>query len=187
VKWVLISAGLAATLIGCDDGPPPGPREQPRPDWTAESTREAESLESILSARGGGEGGELIVRLAFGAHADLDLFVTGPSEEAVYYASSPSAIGGRLVEDPRCVHAAPRVEKIHFPAPLAPGRYRVGIDYSHVCGESKAPAPFALAIDAPGASTTLRGLARPRVFEAIVYELEIEGGATMRTDLEVKR
>ncbi len=171
---VSIVWACVALLAGCDDGPPPGPPERPRAEWTAETTREVESLEALLAASGAGEAGALTVRLAFGAGADLDLYVTGPDEEAVYYANTPSEIGGELLEDRRCVHAAPRVEVVRFAAPLEPGRYRVGVDYPHACGESKAPAPFALRVESPGASVDLRGLARHRVFEAIVTEVEVE-------------
>ena len=174
-------AGLIALLLGCDDGPPPGPEVQPPPEWTASFTMEAEALEAVLAEAEPLPLGGLSVRLAFGQAADLDLYVTGPLEEAVYYANTPSAIGGALGEDRRCVHDAPRVETIRFEAPLMPGRYRVGVDYPHACIEAPAPAPFVVAVDEPGGSTSLRGLARYRVFEPIVLEIDVA-----RTALEVK-
>jgi hypothetical protein len=113
------------------------------------------------------------VHLAFGQGADLDLYVTGPREETLYYANTPSGIGGELREDRRCVHDAPRVETARFPAPLTPGRYRIGIDYPHACSDAKGPMPFALRVDEPGGRHELQGLAAHRVFEPVVVEFEI--------------
>ncbi len=76
----------------------------------------------------------LVVRLAFGANADLDLFVTDPGQEAVYFANSPSRRGGELVVDRRCGDPAPRVEVVHYSSPMA-GRYRVGVDFPEVCDD----------------------------------------------------
>jgi len=171
---VALSIGaLLAAAPGCDDGPPPGPPAKPPPSWDAERTREAAALEARVAALPPSTGGELSVHLAFGADADLDLYVTGPREETVYYANTPSGIGGALAEDRRCVHDAPRVETVRFPAPLRPGRYRVGVDYPSACGESRAPAPFALRVDGPEAGSELAGLAAHRVFEPVVLEFEI--------------
>jgi hypothetical protein len=143
------------------------------PAWTPERTRAAHALAARLEAREPPEPEGLRVRLAFGAEVDLDLYVTDPFEETVYHGNTPSRTGGALIQDQRCVHPAPRVETIHFPAPLAPGRYRVGVDYPRACDEARAPAPFAVAVDGPGGRTMHRGLARHQVFEPIVLELEI--------------
>jgi len=170
---VRLAAALLSGVLGCDDGPPPGPAVEPPPEWNEESAREAEDLAGRLEASSGVVGAELSVRLAFGAGADLDLYVTGPQEETVYYANTPSGIGGELLEDRRCVHDTPRIETARFPAPLMPGRYRIGIDYPHACSDAKAPMPFALRVDEPGGHHEFQGLAAHRVFEAVVLEFEI--------------
>ncbi|MGI9432304.1 MAG: hypothetical protein ACR2PQ_08830, partial [Myxococcota bacterium] len=107
----------------------------------------------------------------------LDLYVTGPLEETVYYANSPSRIGGELLLDRRCVHDGPRVETVRFTAPLSPGRYRVGVDYPDACaearGERAAPAPFAVRVVGPRVDRDLEGLAARRVFDPVVLEFEI--------------
>jgi hypothetical protein len=173
---LLAAASIGALLAaapGCDDGPPPAPPAKPPPAWDTARTREAEALSSQLAALPPADAGSLSVHLAFGPDADLDLYVTGPREETVYYANTPSAIGGALVADRRCAHAAPRVETVRFPAPLMPGRYRVGVDYPHRCGEAPSAVPFALRVDEPGAGRALEGLAAHRVFEPVVLEFEV--------------
>jgi hypothetical protein len=164
---------LLAAAPGCGDGPPLRPAAKPPPSWTPEQTREAEALGEHLDGLPAAAPGNLTVSLAFGPASDLDLYVTGPREETVYYANTPSGIGGALTLDRRCVHDAPRVETVEFSAPLVPGRYRVGVDYPEACGRAKGPAPFALRVDGPGAASELEGLAAHRVFEPIVLELEI--------------
>jgi len=182
-------AAVVSALLACDAGPPPGPPVPPPPEWDDRATGEADSLVAALAATRESEPSALTVRLAFGAGADLDLYVTGPDAEAVYYANSPGALGGALLEDRRCVHAAPRVETIRFPAPLRPGRYRVGVDYPHACDDARAPAVFAVEIDAPGQHVERRGIVRHGVFEPIVVEIDHAGasGARSRGDGEGER
>jgi len=177
VRWKDVAIGLGLALVACDDGPPPGPPVPAPPEWNEARTREAASLETLLAGSTEPADGALTIRLAFGAEADLDLYVTGPFDEAVYYANTPSAIGGALLADRRCVHDAPRVETIRFAPPITPGRYRVGIDYPHACTDTGAPAPFAVAIEGPATSARLRGLARHRVFEPIVTEVVVDAPA----------
>ena len=169
---------LLAAAPGCGDGPPPGPAAKPPPSWQPEQTREAEALAEHLAGLPAAAPGDLTVSLAFGPASDLDLYVTGPREETVYYANTPSRIGGALTLDRRCVHDAPRVETVVFPAPLIPGRYRVGVDYPDSCDEARAAVPFALRIDGPEADRALEGLAAHRVFEPIVWEFEIGASAS---------
>ena len=167
--------GLAlsiAVLASCGDAPPAGPVVTPAPEWTASRSSEARALEARLAALAPAGGGQLRVHLAFGAEADLDLYVTGPLQETVYYANTPSRIGGELLDDRRCEHAGPRIESARFP--LAPGRYRVGVDYPHACGETRAPVPFALLVETPAGRQQIRGLAVHQVFEPVVFEFELD-------------
>lgn len=113
--------------------------------------------------------GALVVRLAFGEAGDLDLYVTGPLHETVYYANSPTRIGGRLLGDRRCDAPAPRIETVVFdPAP--PGRYRVGVDLPERCDGGRGALPFALEVRAPSGVRTREGRLAPGVFEPIVLE-----------------
>ena len=120
-----------------------------------------------------GDATTLQVSLVFGPDADLDLYVTGPSEETVYYANTPARDRGHLDADRRCDAPPPRVETITFPAAVA-GRYRVGIDYPEDCGEITREVPYRLVWHAPGAGPRQRdGVARFGRFDSRVVEIDV--------------
>jgi hypothetical protein len=114
----------------------------------------------------------LRVRLAFPADADLDLHVTDPLHETVYFANTPSASGGQLARDARCGDPAPRVETVVFDDP-PPGRYRIGIDFPIRCRRLGEPVPFALEVSARGRAEERRGEIPFGRFEPIVWEFEV--------------
>jgi len=116
--------------------------------------------------------GALVVRLAFGAGADLDLYVTDALRETVYFANSPSRSGGRLDRDRTCADAAPRVETVIFEHP-APGHYRVGVDYPKSCDGHDDPAGYALQVERDGAQEVRTGAAAPGRFATVVLELDL--------------
>jgi len=164
-------AALLATSLACagtTDGPSPAAAPAP-PDWTETTTQAADALVAVLDALPRSDPGEIAVRLAFPAAADLDLYVSDPLDETVYYANTPVRSGGKLDADRRCEHAAPRVETIRFAAPL-PGRYRVGVDFQHACDEGAEVVPWAISIEAHGERRLLRGLAEWSVFASRVDE-----------------
>ena len=117
-------------------------------------------------------GGALVVLLAFDASADLDLYVTDPLQETVYFANTPSRSGGFLDRDRTCNDAAPRVETIVFERPL-PGRYRIGVEHPQPCGADVA-APFAVRALHGEQHFETGGVLPPRRFAPIVLELEID-------------
>jgi hypothetical protein len=123
----------------------------------------------------------LLVRLAFEDVADLDLFVTDPALESVYFAYTPARSGGVLVDDRACGDPAPRVEIVHFADPL-PGRYRVGVDFHRRC-EAKPSSTrtagvageglYRVRVDEGGRVLEREGLLTPGLFEVIVLEFEV--------------
>ena len=119
--------------------------------------------------------GAVRVRLVFPARADLDLFVTDPTQETVYFANSPSRSGGWLDRDRRCPDPAPRVETVVFPN-ARPGRYRVGVDYPRPCGEPGSEVSFVVAVEGSGPAETRRGTIAPGVFLPVVVEVELARG-----------
>lgn len=124
-----IAALLACALLACAtplrDAAPPAPPTPPPP------------------------AGAVRVQLVFGAEADLDLYVTGPANETVYFANERSADGGRLEADLRCDAPAPRVETVVFPQAPA-GDYRVGVDFPERCDGGADEAVYRLVVRAPG-------------------------------------
>jgi uncharacterized protein YfaP (DUF2135 family) len=121
----------------------------------------------------------LRVRLAFDAAADLDLFVTDPSQESVYFANSPTRTGGELLADRRCGDASPRVELVHYAAPR-PGRYRVGVDFHRRCTESPLSSEeqkqglYVVRVDEGGRVWERSGMVVPGHFEVIVIEFDLD-------------
>jgi len=117
----------------------------------------------------------LQVALVFGDAADLDLYVTDPVQETVYFANSPSRSGGSLEADRRCDAPAPRVEVVRYEWPRA-GRYRVGVDYPERCRAANDPIPFLVIIDAHGQRHERRGTIELGQFQSIVVEAILAPG-----------
>lgn len=115
---------------------------------------------------------DLRVRLAFGEDADLDLYVSDPMGETVYFANRVAASGGELHLDRRCGDAAPRIEEVVFPS-ARPGRYRVGIDFPERCDGGVGDAAFAVVVDARGRREERRGAVSLLRFEPIVLEVDV--------------
>ena len=161
-------AALLATTLACANGPP---EPQPLPEWDDASRRAAAALEAALTSEAFSAPSELVLRLAFPSTADLDLYVSDPLDETVYYANTPVRSGGALDADRRCEDAAPRIETVRFTEPL-PGRYRVGVDFQHRCADGGDAVPWAIAIEARGERRLLRGLAEWNIFKSRVDEFE---------------
>jgi hypothetical protein len=123
---------------------------------------------------------QLQVRLAFPAAVDLDLYVSDPLLETVYYANTPSRSGGRLAEDARCKgapDAGMRVERVHFEL-RQPGRYRIGVDFPEACdGDSEAP--FVVRVDVGGRTRTASGVAQLLDFDSRVLEFELDASGSL--------
>lgn len=135
-------------------------------------TRAQESMEPVrpLSLR---PPGALEIRLEFSEQADLDLFVTDPDQETVYFGNSPSRGGGQLIDDTGCPSPLPRTEVVRFVAPR-PGRYRVGIDYTRSCRFRRQPAWYRLEIRSDAFNLTHTGEVAPGRFEQKALEFTIE-------------
>ncbi|MDX1642860.1 MAG: PPC domain-containing protein, partial [Thermoanaerobaculia bacterium] len=168
--------GALLVLAGGCTGAPPAAGPDPGA-WTPAQRAQAEALEASLAADPPAPPGSLRVRLAFGAAADLDLYVSDPAKETVYYANTPSKSGGALEADRRCAHPAPRVERVRFDAP-PPGGYRVGVDAPRRCGEDAEggdPVVYVVAVERPGRPLLLRrGRITPVRFDPVVVELDLE-------------
>ena len=112
------------------------------------------------------------VDLVFGASADLDLFVTDPMHEEVYFANSPSRLGGTFGTDRRCDDPEPRIETVRF-APAPPGKYRVSVDFPIRCDPDVDEAPYTVVFEANGRRRTVEGTAQFGRLEHIVVEFEV--------------
>jgi len=152
-----VAVFLAGIALGCAS--PRGDSSQPLPAQLQGAAIEAPA-------------GALVVQLAFDASADLDLYVTDPLQETVYFANTPSRSGGFLDRDRTCKDAAPRVETIVFERP-PPGRYRIGVEHAQPCGAGVS-APFAVRALHGEQHFETSGVLPPHRFAPIVLELEID-------------
>lgn len=137
--------------------------------------RRAQELGDFLTkvqARGSFDQKGLLVQLAFGPEADLDLYVTDPRLETVYFANHRSKSGGEISADNRCDGEAFRIEEIRFGVP-EPGRYRVGIDYPEGCDGAGEPSAHAVSVSYNGQRLEAHGSVSLQQFEVIVLEFDI--------------
>ncbi len=167
----LLAAALLTMLV-CGCAKPPTSDEQ-LAAVQAESVNLANSLRGQVQR----EQSAVVIRLAFGPEADLDLYVTDPLLDTVYFARHESRTGGVISDDVRCDSVGPRVEEVRF-ANLWPGRYRVGIDFPRRCDGERAPAPaaYAISVNANGAIYSANGVVDLQYFEVVVLEFDVEEG-----------
>ena len=114
--------------------------------------------------------------LVWSAPVDLDLYLTDPTWETVYFANNPSRTGARLLRDMRCGDVAASdglfVELAGMTEPL-PGRYRVGVDFIDACHAAHAPVRFRVVADYGGVRSERVGTIRLEEFQPIVVEFEL--------------
>lgn len=129
----------------------------------------------------------LRVALLWSDPVDLDLYVTDPALETVYFANNPSGSGGRLKKDVECTGAgrAPEgrkpqartnVEAVSWKAP-PPGGYRVGVDYIDACESGLDETRFRIVVDAGGERREQSGTLRLERFQPVVLEFDVPGGS----------
>jgi hypothetical protein len=95
----------------------------------------------------------ITIILAWDAPVDLDLYVTDPTWETVYFGNNPSRSGARLTRDMRCTDTkgeGPFREIARIAAP-APGGYRVGVDFIERCSGELEQVSFRIAAVLQGA------------------------------------
>ena len=116
----------------------------------------------------------LRVTLLWSQPADLDLYVTDPRQETVYFANAESGTGGRLERDQSCGDPpAPFRETVVWQSPPA-GRYRVGVDYHDACGRSRRAVAFRVVVDVRGRREEATGWLEPAEFRYAALELDVE-------------
>jgi uncharacterized protein YfaP (DUF2135 family) len=158
---------LLAQVVGC------GGSEADESESLRRLAAEGEALGGQLSGAQGVPSEALIVQLMFDSDVDLDLYVTDPMLETVYFANHKSKAGGEISGDVRCDTEGDRLEMVSFPAPV-PGRYRVGVDFPARCAGESGPAAFAVRVQHPNGELSKTGAVYFEQFEVAVLEFEIE-------------
>jgi hypothetical protein len=126
----------------------------------------------------------LHVLLTWDAPVDLDLYVTDPSWETVYFANTPSRAGGRLEGDVRCgtlKRVGPQAEWVRFPDANA-GPYRVGVDFIDDCGSGHEIVPFRIVVDLDGERIEETGTVQLERFQPISSEFDIDASGERIVD-----
>lgn len=124
------------------------------------------------------------VQLVFDEAADLDLHVTGPDLETIYFGNSPGRAGGLLDRDARCEDAPPgsggaRRETVRFDAPR-PGRYRVGVDHVKGCRRFRSEASYTIRVVGPDLELERSGRIGSGRFENAALEFDWPAESTER-------
>jgi len=121
-------------------------------------------------------GAGVTVTLRWDAPVDLDLYVTDPVLETVYYANPRSASGGVLEADARCARRAPgtQEERVRWTKPPS-GRYRVGVDFPEACGGRVDDVAWAMTVDVDGRRQETTGRAHLAERRPAVLEFDVEG------------
>ena len=87
------------------------------------------------------EGDKLLVTIQWNSRVDLDLFLTGPAGETIYFGNRKARAGYMMREESDCktmsLSSKPYHETALIPAARV-GRYRVSVDYILSCGSDLA-------------------------------------------------
>src|SRR5438128_3911719 len=148
--------GLLALVAACARHTPPPPRPAP-----PEPPRSG-----------------VTVTLRWTAPVDLDLYVTDPSLETVYFANPRTASGGVLERDARRAGREPgeQADRARWTNP-PPGRYRVGVDFLETCGGAAEEVPYSLLVEVDGVRQELTGRARRAERQHLVVEFSVAAPA----------
>lgn len=93
--------------------------------------------------------GAIQVTAAWNTDSDIDLHVTDPMGEEVYYGHRASSSGGQLDHDANaaCSIAPPTVENVYWSTPNPPrGRYTVRVVAYDMCNSSHTPVTLSIAV-----------------------------------------
>jgi len=130
---------------------------------------------------GGAPKGGIRVSLVWSSPVDLDLYVTDPKLETVYFANTPSGSEGVLEEDVECKDVAgakdeSRSEVVVWEKKRS-GRYRVGVDFMDACDSDLETVAARVVAEADGKRHEQDVTLELERFNPVVLEFDVSGGA----------
>ncbi len=108
-----------------------------------------DNCNGIIDEGCGYSGGNIQVTAAWQTSSDIDLHVTDPMGEEVYYGHRQSASGGRLDHDANaaCSVAPPTVENVYWASPTPPrGTYQARVVSYDQCGSPNTPTTLSISV-----------------------------------------
>ena len=106
--------------------------------------------------------GDIQVTLTWQADVDVDLYVTDPNGETIYYGNASSRSGGELDRDNRCSNLEwGRPENIFWDSNPPTGSYQIDVDYYSACGGGDSAVNWNVRTVINGVSTTYTGTLAP--------------------------
>jgi hypothetical protein len=125
-----LHAGVDPMTVACV----PGARE--------ECNAIDDDCNGVIDDKCGYQSGAVQITVGWDSGADIDLYVTDPSGETLYYNEEheKSSVGGHLDHDARgeCRHEQDHtnIENAYWTTPVTKGVYRVELHYFSPCGDS---------------------------------------------------
>jgi hypothetical protein len=105
--------------------------------------------------------GSMSISLSWNGDADLDLHVTDPAGETIYYFHPTSASGAGLNRDRQCGGDLATTEVVSYSSNQAPGgKYLISVHHFRSCGQP-ADVPWKITVDSDRGSQTFTGVIRP--------------------------
>lgn len=132
-----------------------------------------------------GQAAGLRVMLTWSAPVDLDLYLTDPTSETVYFGNNPSRSGARLLRDARCGDFTGQETSAFELASIAaptPGRYRVGVDFIDACDTKESSVSFRVLTQYGDTSRETDGTITLEDFQPVVVEFDLhplDGSSTL--------
>jgi hypothetical protein len=125
-----------------------------------------------------GEGLALEVELKWQSPVDLDLFLTDPNGETVYFANRMAKSGAKMGQESGCAQlteAGPFRETAKIPKAML-GRYRVSVDFIKDCGSKALSADFETILRGPNGRELGRGASKVqyRLLNPVGWEFEVK-------------
>ena len=108
-----------------------------------------DNCNGVIDEGCGYSGGNIQVTAAWQTASDIDLHVTDPMNEEVYYGHRQSASGGVLDHDANaaCSSAPPTAENVYWASPTPPrGTYRARVVSYEQCGSPNTPTTLSISV-----------------------------------------